>query len=427
MGSHARVLQETGVDFKEASSAEPKAHAKLFQINNGLMAQHHYDDLRVLLEGSSAYCASCHKLCQPPPERPDLFLAGFSCQPFSSMRKKHMKATPPNKHAKFDALPLVVEYCMKRQPRLAVLENTKGFGCEMEIDGRRVVGCEWLREQLSSVYFMSWVSLDLRAWVNVRRPRLWILLVHKDTGTQATADAASSFAVEIQAHRSKSSPESLQHDYMLHPGTPDWEREVLAGQAGSLEPRRRKTSSAVQASWQKQTDKIRAEWKAKGMQGSESNPLAAASLRGLTGTEREREVLEVFLMQACFAQGCSLLDDASVQAVKAELVADVSQNLSWLRPEHGGVAGVFCTESRVYSFGHDRLVLPQEQLAAMGWQVPGQPSTRPNCSGLSSTEIQDLVGECQALPCLAAAIWGMLLSASTKVPGLWAGPSRSCS
>ena len=163
------------------------------------------------------------------------------------------------------------------------------------------------------------------------------------------------------------------------------------------------------------------------MQGSESNPLAAASLRGLTGTEREREVLEVFLMQACFAQGCSLLDDASVQAVKAELVADVSQNLSWLRPEHGGVAGVFCTESRVYSFGHDRLVLPQEQLAAMGWQVPGQPSTRPNCSGLSSTEIQDLVGECQALPCLAAAIWGMLLSASTKVPGLWAGPSRSCS
>ena len=162
------------MDFKEASSAEPKAHAKLFQINNGLMAQHHYDDLRVLLEGSSAYCASCHKLCQPPPERPDLFLAGFSCQPFSSMRKKHMKATPPNKHAKFDALPLVVEYCMKRQPRLAVLENTKGFGCEMEIDGRRVVGCEWLREQLSSVYFMSWVSLDLRAWVNVRRPRLWI-------------------------------------------------------------------------------------------------------------------------------------------------------------------------------------------------------------------------------------------------------------
>ena len=420
IGSHARVLQETGVDFKETASAEPKEHAKRFLSYNGLLAEHHYDDLQTVTTGSPAHCACCHGICHPPPDRPDLFLAGFSCQPFSKMRQKTMKATPPSKHAKFNALALLVEYCIRRQPRLVVLENTKGFGHEMEIDGRKVVGCQWLQDKLSSLYYTSWVALDSKAWVNVRRPRLWIFLVHKDTGSQRTADLAVSFASQVQAHRSQGSPDSLQTDYMLQPGTPEWEKEVLAGQAGSLEPRK-SNSCFAKASWLKQAEKMRAKWRAEGFVGSEAHPLASAALRGLRGTDREREVLEVFLIAACLARGVCPLDEASTTAVKAELTADVSQNLVWLRPEHGEVAGVFCTESRVYSFRHDRLVLPQEQLAAMGWQDPGKPATRPSVAGLSSTDIQDLVGECQALPCLAAAIWGILLAANTDVPRLWAG------
>ena len=87
-------------------------------------------------------------------------------------------------------------------------------------------------------------------------------------------------------------------------------------------------------------------------------------------------MLQVFLLLARAAHGITQTDTVELESLKRDLFCDVSQNLTWLRPASGNVASVFCAERRFVSYGHDRLVLPEEQLAAMGWQLPRQPQSR---------------------------------------------------
>lgn len=422
MGTHSRAMRDTHLAFDDVAAAEPKAHAKAFQRNNALMARHHYDDIRTLISGCPAYCSVCQETCQPPAERADLFVAGFSCQAFSTMRARDMAKTPPHAHRKFEALQLVVDYLLERQPLMAVLENTPGFGRKMDIDGELASGCAWLQQRVNGHYATSWAKLDLKTWVNVRRPRLWLFLVHRSVGGQETADSASRLAAEIEEHRRRLPPHSLQDDFMLQPSDPEWISDVLGGLAGKARQRpKTPTQDAEEAKWQIQAQTVRARLRAQGIQWADAHPLASASLRGLTGTPREREVLQVFLLLACASHGIAPTDTVELESLKHDLFCDISQNLTWLRPASGNVASVFCTESRLVSYGHDRLVLPEEQLAAMGWQLPRQPQSRPVTAGLRSSDVQDLVGESQALPCLAAAIWGMLLATGARVPNLWGG------
>ena len=352
-----------------------------------------------------------------------MFFAGFSCQAFSTMRGKDLTKRPPQMHDKFMALPVVVEFVKKVQPRAAFLENTLGLGRhwhQVESDGITIkrTGMECLREELRNHYYISWTTLDAAAWVTVRRPRIWMFLVHVDCGTQDMADDASHRASAIQARRAEREPTRL-HEYTFARGTDDWSRIILAGQAGQLEPRARCDSQA-QASWRRQANAQRQEWRNSGIQGHDAHPLAMANLRGMRGTEREREVLEVFLISSCLQQGLSPATPDDLKKAKQNLTADISQNLSWLRPDRGHVAGVFCTKSRVYSFAEDHLLHPVELLGSMGWKTS---TTGPNINGLTVAELQDLVGECQALQCLGAATWALILALGSALPGAWGNGS----
>jgi len=457
-------------------AAEPKCHAQTFVVNNRLAASHHFDDLAALLRAGPSFCSRCRKGCEPPKGRPDLFVAGFSCQPYSAMRAKDMVNTPPHEHPKFDSLPLVVRYLRTWQPRLVLLENTPGFKRRCHISGGDCSGLDWLQAELAPMYGMSHLQMDLQAWVNIRRPRIWIFLVHRDIGgnADALAAAASLCAASLEQSRARYPADSLQFDYMLQPGSLAWEREVLSAQAGaSGRVISEKHKHNPDPSWRCQTNKasgtqgheshllathraahmqracmapvaahddgsgwlppplscsngrkVRAAWRARRWPWSDHHPLATASLHGLGGTEREREVLEVFILSAAEACNVEPSDEEAMSALRRDLFADISQNISWLRPLEGHTASVFCRSSRVFSFGQGRLVLPQEQLAAIGWQLPNQPATRPCTVGLTGAEIQDLVGESQALPCLAAALWGLLLAAGRQLPGVWLEASQ---
>jgi hypothetical protein len=159
--------------------------------------------------------------------------------------------------------------------------------------------------------------------------------------------------------------------------------------------------------WKTQTLKQRRALADAGCAWHSARPMAAATLGGLCGTEREREVLEAFLLTSCHAQGLSPLNPTELSQAKADLTADISQNPVWLQPRRGKSASVYCTKSRVYSFEHDRLFSPRELLGSLGWKTP---TTAPETAGLTDAQVQDLVGEAQALPCLAAATWGLLLA-----------------
>ena len=145
-----------------------------------------------------------------------------------------------------------------------------------------------------------------------------------------------------------------------------------------------------------------------------------ANLQGMWDTKREIKVLEVFLISSCLQQGLSPATPDDLKKTSQNRTADISQNLSWLRPDRGHITGVFCTESRVYSFAEDRLLHPVELLGSVGWKTS---TTGPNINGLTVAELQDLVGECQALQCLGAATWALILAVGSALPGAWGNGS----
>lgn len=414
LGSHGKVLRETGLLFRDMCAAEPKPHAKEFQRANGLMAEHHFDDIADMTGGLPAPCARCGTSCMAPKDKPDIFIAGFSCQAFSTMRAKSFKSVPPQEHPKFSAIHATVQYMLHIRPRSALLENTMGLSRRMAINGESTNGLQFLKDALHPHYHVGWVPLDLCVWVTARRPRWWIFAISSELGSEDMVTTACTIATEIQANRATFPAASL-NSFALTRGTHEWDRLVLAGMSGQKEalPSRR---PANEMSWKKQVDSQRAAWRAQGIPGHDSHPLATAALRGLRGTEREREILEVFLMTASLSKGLSL-SEADLNIVRQDLTADVSQNLSWLRPDDPGVSTVFCTGARIYSFKEDRVLLPAELLAAVGWRIPGRQP--PTCGSLSNHDVQDLVGECMALPCLAAAIWALILAIGQHMPGAW--------
>ena len=96
LGSQSRMWRATGMRFRELAAVEPKLHAKAFMRANGLLAEHHFDHIRTLIDGGMAECARCGKECQAPEERPDFFAGGFPCQPSSTPRRSNTKRLEPS-------------------------------------------------------------------------------------------------------------------------------------------------------------------------------------------------------------------------------------------------------------------------------------------------------------------------------------------
>ena len=85
---------------------------------------------------------------------------------------------------------------------------------------------------------------------------------------------------------------------------------------------------------------------------------------------------------------------------------DVSQN-----PKHKsytnsrGITGCLATSTVLYSYGHDRIVLPVELAMFQGHRRGFEyPPT------ITSNQIRDLAGEGMCLPCLATIVWCMYLT-----------------
>jgi site-specific DNA-cytosine methylase len=127
LGPLGRVLRDTGLTVRELAAAEPKPHAKEFQKRNGLLAEHHFDDIRALIQGGRAPCFVHHGAeCKVPEERADIFGGGFACQPTSTQRRSSRKRVKAEDHDLFVTARLTVEYLLVRRPRAALLEQTMG-------------------------------------------------------------------------------------------------------------------------------------------------------------------------------------------------------------------------------------------------------------------------------------------------------------
>ena len=116
---------------------------------------------------------------------------GFPCQPFSRMRRRkasiHISAED---HEEFEGAKKQIKHLRESQPTAAVLENSTGASDPGEFEGEVSSGAKYLYEQIKDLYFMAVVRLDLRVWVALSRPRLWIFLVRRDVGSQDIVDKA---------------------------------------------------------------------------------------------------------------------------------------------------------------------------------------------------------------------------------------------
>ena len=424
MSSHARVLAELQIQYREIAAAEPKPAAKQFVRDNHLLAEHHFNDVQCMIDGG--WCCVCMQRCVLEPERPDSYTGGFSCQPFSQMRSGRQSRTrvPPEQHPLFKNAVLQVKYLRKVQPRIALLENTSGIAHESSYGGTVMSGIDWLREQLQDLYHIEFVDVDLLPWLFMRRRRCWIFCIHVDVGSAEVAREACRLTTVIQQRRALHPPAHIA-EFMFAPESPEWLSQVRSGLAGSLAP---VGGEVVDAAWHRQVTEQRERWHQSGFNGHDSHPLVHAALRGLSTRPRERAVLEVHLIQACWDMGGSPKNPEDIALAKKVLVRDCSQNVRGIqgaactkRDLHGNTTSLacssICTSARLYSYQWDRKILPEEILRALGWQTPRYSV---NCHSIATHDLQDLVGECQALPNLGAAIMALILSCGKCMPGLWA-------
>ena len=190
MNSQQQIFMLFGIVSVDEVGAEVKDSARRFMKANNILPSKCHVKAEQMLESA----------CDDG-ERADFFSAGFPCQPWSQMsRKKH----PAHLHPLFAQFLNTVKYILRTKPLLALLENVLGFLHQMFV----FEGQEWesafayLEAQLSHMYSVGFVELNLATWIDVRRPRVFIFCVHYDVeGGEDVVRKAQAFAVSFEEQR----------------------------------------------------------------------------------------------------------------------------------------------------------------------------------------------------------------------------------
>ena len=399
--------------FNDVVGAERKPEARTFLQVNNLMAEHFFEDVGSLSSGGP--CLRCHRWC-PPRLKPDLYFGGFPCQPFSPMRRRkaavHINAAD---HEEFKGAEKQIEHLRGSQPAAALLENSIGLSASEpgEFEGEVSSGAEYLYERIKDLYFMAVVRLDLRVWVAISRPRLWIFLVRRDVGSQDIVDKAAEIAREIEEHRKAAGPPDAIVCSALDSHTRDSLRAPTSGKDAA-------PAEAKEPAWRTMCKAQRSKWKSLGWPFHDEHPLAAADFAGMTCTPREREILEVRLLQRCARFGLNPRNVDELKLARRNFFVDYSQNVRSIvrtvNREHSPidlpVLSGLCTSFRVYSFEYDQRVSAKDFVQSYGW---------PASVSVSNVEkhLEDLLGEAQALPCAATAQWALALAIGRRFVGVW--------
>jgi len=139
---------------------------------------------------------------------------------------------------------------------------------------------------------------------------------------------------------------------------------------------------------------------------------SGAALRGLVGTPRQKDIVNVAFLSTCFKLR---LHPASAEAAEAArscvpgglgLVVDVSQSVH-RRPWSLGRLHTVTTSTKAYSFGLERVLAPEELLVIYGWPRGMAEATHT----IGRTDMRKMVGETMALPTVGAAMAALLVAA----------------
>ena len=408
MNALAFSLAQGGIDIDDRLGAEQKRHAHTFMRNNRVLPKHCYQEADDMMKAGLAPS-------QPGYVRADIFAAGFPCQPYSTQARTKLQ---PTKHPLFRFTFLTIDYIKLTRPRVALLENTLGFINVAHYFGDERSGLDLLQEALGSLYHIGWSRMNLSVWLDCHRPRLYMWLIAKDVCTSEDCDAIGEQIRLLESSR----PERFRarvEDFMFACGSEQWRQQVLLGLQC------RGSSAASRAA---QTD-------TKGEQTARSHletlpRIQAGRLMGLQGTSRQQAMYQALVAARCIVANC----DATQQVQRAKAIEgfkwDFFQNLparsssptdgigvdKVLRSAVCGPLACMVRQSLPYSFECDRLILAEEMLRSHGWQIGAKV---PDVKGLTEAELQDLVGEMQAIQTVSVVLWSTLAVVVSRLSGLF--------
>ncbi len=407
MNTQAMCFRTSGVDVVDVVGAEKKESGRWFMAANRLLPRKLFTCAHDMLQEGIAPG-------EPGYERADVFTAGFPCQPWSKMAR--LRFDPPS-HTMYKEFENMMAYIVKTEPRACLLENVPSFFEQWEHNGVQSSDFEVLTERLRRKYHITWVLQDLAAWVQIRRRRVFMWCLHHDIADAQVAEKVSALAAHIEEQR-KTFPPASMAQFVFAPGTEEFRSKVLGlgrpHRAATCCTRADKQGGEGKAAWQQETEAIRTALRQAGCPDAGAHPLRNASLLGLAATRRQREILECVLLLRCHHCGLSATCPTQLGEARRGLTWDISQNV----PHHAAKAHVttamssLCTGSIIYSFAHDRCLHEEELLAGMGWPSIAVP-------GMNRQDMRGLIGESQAIPCLAVVTWSLLLVLGNSLPGLW--------
>jgi hypothetical protein len=410
MNPTAFCLAQGGLDLDDRVGAEEKSYAHEFMLHNNLLPARCYKDANDMMAAGLAPSQTGYV-------RADVFSAGFPCQPYSHGTRKKLE---PTKHPLFKMSLLTFEYILLTRPRIALLENTSGFLQLADYFGTKRRGLDLLQDRLGMFYHIVWAKMNLTVWLDVARPRVYIWLIAKDVGTSADCIAIGEHIRLLECQRPRALCARVE-DFMYELGSSQWRDKVhvaLQCRGGSVNLRAATTTTIGE---KKARDHL-----------APTTQIAAGRLWGLTGTMRQQAMYQALVETRCVAKRCAISDAAAVAEALAGFKWDFSQNVP-ARSRTGRdidatdktflslVRGPMSCQLRgslPYSFQHDRLILPEEMLHSHGWQLG---TIVPDCTGLTESELRDLVGEMQAVQTLSVVMWSILVVVGCQLPGLFAG------
>lgn len=187
-GARAMDLQWTTI-----SASDKKKYARLFTMKNHKCVQHLFHDVsaQTYVEAANKRCDICEgrrKACDFEFRRPHLSVGGLPCQPFSRLRNTKGTGTDEqgaSTHSKYTTIfELFRNYVANRQPHGLVLEEVVDFG---RPERGAPKGGETPLERLAAMladmgYYSQALMLDTAAWIEVSRPRLYIIAIDSECG-----------------------------------------------------------------------------------------------------------------------------------------------------------------------------------------------------------------------------------------------------
>ena len=132
-----------------------------------------------------AYCRVHDGQCFfPASTRADVLVAGFSCKPYTKLRHGRFTQAGPDTHRDAHLFLDILDILRLRQPRIIILENVLGWNLKGSAeDGQTCMQNHLKMLEELSLYVARVFYLDITAWVEASRPRLYLVGVHRDIAT----------------------------------------------------------------------------------------------------------------------------------------------------------------------------------------------------------------------------------------------------